>query len=211
MCVPLGVWKRALRLLKAARKLAAFSLSKPSIRNIAVFIDGSNLVSNLQERGWPSFIDLEYLANNIVDKDRLVSLLYTFSSPHPIKVPEAIRLEQQRYHDTLRTLSSIILGEGWRPPPNYEEKACDVILAINLVLMARNNKYDIAYLITGDSDLAPAVQMVRQIGKEVVLVYFWDKYLPKDKRRFSYRLARVATSKIGFKKKWAKSLLDSYA
>jgi len=175
------------------------------MQKVAVYIDGSNLVGNLRKRGWPAFIDLDYLARKLVKDDNLVHLLYTLSSPHP-KVPEDIQLEQQRYHDILRTVSGISLGEGWRPPPNYEEKACDVILAINLVLMARNDNYDIAYLITGDSDLTPAVEMVRQIGKEIVLVYFWDKYLPKDEQRFSYKLARAASNKMGFKKKWARPI-----
>jgi len=175
------------------------------MRNAAVYIDGSSLVSNLQKRGWPAFIDLDYLARILVKDDKLVDILYTFSSSHP-KVPEDIRLEQQRYHDTLRTMPNISLGEGWRPPPDYEEKAVDVILAINLVLKARNNDYDIVYLVTGDSDFAPAVEMVRQIGKEVVLIYFWDKCKPKEEQRFPHRLAQVASDKIGFRKKWARPI-----
>ena len=207
MCVPPRVWRRALGLLRAAgiKVPAAFSSLEQLMGNVAVYIDGSNLVGNLQKRGWPAFIDLDYLASILVENDKLVYLLYTFSSPHP-KVPEDIRLDQQRYHDILRTKPNISLGEGWRPPPDYEEKAVDVILAINLVMMARNNDYDVAYLITGDSDLTPAVEMVRQIGKEVILIYFWDKIRPKEERRFSFRLARAANSKIGFKKKWARPI-----
>jgi len=173
------------------------------MRNSAVFIDGSNLVSNLQKRGWPAFIDVGYLAENLIKSDKLMYVLYTFSTPHP-NVPEEIRRDQQRYHDILRTMPGISVGEGWRAPPHYEEKAVDVMLAINMVLMARNDDYDVAYLVSGDSDLAPAVEMVRQIGKAVVLVYFWDKNKPKNERRFSYRLARAASGKIGFKKKWAR-------
>lgn len=199
------VWKRALGLLRAAgvKVLAAFSLLKPPMRNAAIYIDGTNLVSSLQQRGWPAFIDLDYLAGKLVNKDKLVHIFYSFSSPHP-KVPEDIKREQQRYHDILRTMPSISLGEGWRSPPNYLEKAVDVKLAINLVMMARNNDYDVAYLITGDSDLVPAVDMVREIGKEVVYVYFYDKHLPKERRRFSWRLSQAANSKWGFKKNWAR-------
>ena len=175
------------------------------MRKAAVYIDGSSLVSNLQKRGWPAFIDLGHLARVLVGDDTLAHLLYTLSSPHP-KVPEDIRLEQQRYHDVLRTMPDISLGEGWRPPPDYEEKGVDVILAINLVLMARDGEYDVAYLVTGDSDFAPAVQMVRQIGKEVVLIYFWDKDKPKVEQRFPHRLAQVATTRRAFKKKWARPL-----
>ncbi len=207
MCVLLRVWKRALRLPKAAgmKVLAAFGILRPQMQKVAVYIDGSNLVSNLQQRGWPAFIDLNYLAGKLAKGDKLVHLLYTFSAPHP-NVPEDIRLDQQRYHDILRTIPDISLGEGWRSPPSYDEKAVDVKLAINLVIMSRNNDYDVAYLITGDSDLAPAVDMVRQIGKEVVFVYFDDRYMPKEKQRFSYRLEQAANRKISFKKKWARPI-----
>ena len=199
------VWKRALGLLRAVgvKVLAAFSLLKPPMRNAAIYIDGTNLVSSLQQRGWPAFIDLDYLAGKLVNNDKLVHIFYSFSSPHP-KVPTDIKIEQQRYHDVLRTMPSISLGEGWRSPPDYLEKAVDVKLAINLVMMARNNDYDVAYLITGDSDLVPAVDMVRDIGKEVVYVYFYDKYLPKKQRRFSFRLSQAANSKEAFKKDWAR-------
>ena len=200
------VWKRALGLLKAAgvKVLAAFSLFKSLMqKNTAIFIDGSNLVGSLQRRGWPAFIDLDYLAEKLVEIDKLVYLFYSFSSPHP-DILEDIKIEQQRYHDILRTIPSISLGEGWRSPPDYEEKAVDVKLAINLVMMARNNDYDVAYLITSDSDLVPAVDMVRDIGKEVVYVYFYDKHLPKERRRFSWRLSQAANSKGGFKKGWAR-------
>lgn len=174
------------------------------MQRVAIFIDGSNLVGNLQKRGWPAFIDLGNLASKLVKDGHLVHLLYGFSSPHPVKVPKSIQLEQQRYHDKLRTMPHISLGEGWRSPPNFDEKAVDVKLAISLVMMARNNNYDIAYLITADSDLAPAVDMVKQIGKKVVLVYFWDKDRPKDERRYPHRLAQAASDKTPFKKKWAR-------
>ena len=202
------VWKRALGLLKAAgmKVLAVFSLLRSPMRNAAIYIDGSNLVNNLQQRGWPAFIDLDYLAEKLVSNDKLVHILYSFSSPHPTKVPEDIKIEQQRYHDILRTIPSISLGEGWRSPPDYLEKAVDVILAINFVMMARNNNYDVAYLITSDSDLAPAVDMVREIGKEVVYVYFYDKYLPKEKRRFSGRLNQAANRNKAFEKNWARPI-----
>jgi len=173
--------------------------------NAAIYIDGSNLVGNLQRRGWPAFIDLDYLAGKLVNNDTLVHIFYSFSSPHP-DVPEDIKIEQQRYHDILRTMPSVSLGEGWRSPPDYVEKAVDVKLAINLVMMARNNDYDVAYLITSDSDLVPAVDMVRDIGKEVVYVYFYDKHLLREERRFSFRLSQAASSKEAFKKDWARPI-----
>jgi uncharacterized LabA/DUF88 family protein len=176
----------------------------------AVFIDGSSLVSCLSHLNWPAFIDPIHLSKKLAKNDDLVSiiytLIYTFSTPHP-NIPLDIKRQQQRYHDLLRTIEEISLDEGWRSPPHYEEKAVDVKLAINMVYTCCNDGFDICYVVSGDSDLAPAIEMVRGMSKEVVWVYFWDKYSPKEQQRFSFRMAQASSSKIGFKKKWAKPLI----
>jgi hypothetical protein len=174
----------------------------------AVFIDGSSLVSCLSHLSWPAFINPLHLSHKLVKDDNLVAVVYSFSAPHP-KVPLPIRRQQQRYHDVLRRTEGIILDEGWRSPPLYEEKAVDVKLAINMVYMCCNDEFDICYVVSGDSDLAPAIEMVRGMNKQVVWVYFWDKYSPKELQRFSFRMLQASSSKIAFKKKWALPLIDT--
>lgn len=46
-----------------------------------------------------------------------------------------------------------------------EEKKTDVNLAINMVLDARNNRFDKGYLVSSDSDFVPALEMVKSLGK----------------------------------------------
>ena len=106
-----------------------------------VFIDGSSLVSCLSRLNWPAFIDPIYLSKKLIKDDDLVTIVYTFSTPHP-DVPLPIRRQQQRYHDILRRIEGISLDEGWRSPPHYEEKAVDVKLAINMVYMCCNDHRD---------------------------------------------------------------------
>jgi uncharacterized LabA/DUF88 family protein len=48
-----------------------------------------------------------------------------------------------------------------------QEKAVDVMLSVDLVLMGHRNEYDAAYLLTADGDYTPAVKAVREIGKKV--------------------------------------------
>jgi uncharacterized LabA/DUF88 family protein len=48
-----------------------------------------------------------------------------------------------------------------------QEKAVDVMLSVDLVLMGHRNEYDAAYLLTADGDYTPAVKAVREIGKRV--------------------------------------------
>ena len=47
------------------------------------------------------------------------------------------------------------------------EKAVDVMLAVDLVVMAERNDFDAAYLLSADGDFTPAVKHVRTLGKQV--------------------------------------------
>lgn len=47
------------------------------------------------------------------------------------------------------------------------EKAVDVMLAVDLVVMAERNEFDAAYLLSADGDYTHAVSAVRSIGKKV--------------------------------------------
>jgi uncharacterized LabA/DUF88 family protein len=47
------------------------------------------------------------------------------------------------------------------------EKAVDVQIAMDLVLMAERDEYDAAYLLSADGDLTPAVEFVRTKTKKV--------------------------------------------
>ena len=52
------------------------------------------------------------------------------------------------------------------------EKQVDVYLATQMVALAYENAYDIAYLISGDEDFCPAIELVQQKGKIVVAASF---------------------------------------
>lgn len=49
----------------------------------------------------------------------------------------------------------------------FVEKAVDVFLAVDLVTMAINDRYDAAYILSADGDYTPAVQVVRGLSKRV--------------------------------------------
>jgi len=50
------------------------------------------------------------------------------------------------------------------------EKGVDVMLAIEMVSGAVEDKYDVAYLLALDADYSPTVRYVRERGKKVFLV-----------------------------------------
>ncbi len=55
-------------------------------------------------------------------------------------------------------------------PPT--EKLADVYLATYMVDLCHRDQFDIAYLVSGDSDYSPAVDIVIREGKRIINVYF---------------------------------------
>ena len=49
----------------------------------------------------------------------------------------------------------------------FVEKAVDVMLAVDLVVMAERDDFDDAYLLSADGDFTPAVEHVRSQGRRV--------------------------------------------
>ena len=78
----------------------------------------------------------------------------------------------------------------------YEkEKRTDVNIAIHMVSDALKNECDRLVLVSGDSDLVPAVEMVKGLGKRVfVYVPIPDEVVPEEKDRFvATELRKAAT------------------
>ncbi len=50
------------------------------------------------------------------------------------------------------------------------EKGTDVNFATNALIKAYNNSYDVAFVVSGDSDYKPVYEQLRNMGKIVVLV-----------------------------------------
>ena len=83
------------------------------------------------------------------ERNRIVRLL----QQHEAVVPSSVR-------DAIRNLSAM-------DSPQYVEKEVDTRMAVDLVRLAYRNEYDVAYILSADSDFIPAVEAVRELGKTV--------------------------------------------
>ncbi len=52
------------------------------------------------------------------------------------------------------------------------QKGVDTLIATDMVSMAFLGHYDIAFLVSGDGDLAPAVDAVKAAGKQIIVAAF---------------------------------------
>ena len=72
-----------------------------------------------------------------------------------------VRIDQGVYKDLVQ------LAQRHERSDVYVEKAVDVMLAVDMVVMAERDEYDAAYLLSADGDYTPAVKAVRSHSRKV--------------------------------------------
>ena len=103
-------------------------------------------------------------------KSESIAKVYCFTACAPWDDKKLIR--HQRYMSVLEAVGvTIVLGSFRRKDcvcrlchrdySTYEEKETDINIAINLFRDAMNDVYDTAVVISGDSDLRPAMEAVK--------------------------------------------------
>jgi len=138
-----------------------------------LLIDGFNLYHSLDNN--PAYhrykwLDLKGLANAFVQKSEVITEIYYFTSLakwNRAKV-EKHKLLLNSYYDLG---IKVIMGEFRNRPRtcpicrkqynSKEEKRTDVNIAVTLLDLAHNNKFDCAFILSGDSDLIPAISYVK--------------------------------------------------
>jgi len=152
-------------------------LSIPRPR-VAVFIDGLNTMFRLRELGWEECFDIGYLAQRLARKRELVGVFFYRAAPSSpplsqkqywIERHHLDHIESQLWKDFGRKVRygyMVSRGRKWL------EKQTDIWLASEMISLAHGNAYDIAILVTADSDQVPAAEHVRMVGKGVELLVF---------------------------------------
>ena len=73
----------------------------------------------------------------------------------------SVRIDKDVFHDLMS------IATRYNQSEILVEKAVDVMLAVDMVIMAERNEYDAAYLLTADGDFTPAVNAVKCLSKKV--------------------------------------------
>lgn len=158
---------------------------------IAIFIDGSNHYHIIKD-----MFDNKISLNNFnFDKffkylvgDRKLIRTYYYTAPLDMAYDPDTYMKQQQFFDKLRRIQNFKLvlcrmqkieKEG---QITYNVKEDDIHLAVDMVKLAYNNAYDTAILVSSDGDFVPAIQAVKEIGKNIENIGFETK--------FSYHLKR---------------------
>lgn len=147
-----------------------------------LFIDGNNfyfklrsLTDRFEKRIRPSLFNFRRFSEWLVQPNVLEGISYyigAIKQQSGNAKSEKMYTDQQRLFRRLQTQNvSTVLGNLIRhPDKTYHEKGVDVRIAVEMIRYARQDKYDIAYLLSSDTDLAPAIEEIHSFGKGVTYV-----------------------------------------
>lgn len=154
---------------------------------VIAYVDGFNLYFGLRDKGWRCYywLDIKSLCQNLLKSHQHLILVKYFTSRIKAKASPDKQKRQSTYIEALNTVQGIKLYYGkYQLNPHEckncgykreipEEKMTDVQLAVEMVSDAYQNNYDTAFLISGDIDLVPSIEIVRaQFPHKRVIVIF---------------------------------------
>lgn len=175
---------------------------------IMIFIDGSNLyhiIKNLFPNKKPNDMDLEKFTNYLVGDRKLIRVYY-YNAPLDRKKDEENYIKQQKFFEKIRRIPNfnfILCRMQKRKVEGkiiYEVKEDDIHIAVDMVKLAYNGAFDTAILVSSDGDFVPAIQAVKERGKNVENIGFENK--------FSYHLKQECDKFILLKKDLVKDFLN---
>lgn len=164
---------------------------------IIVYIDGFNLYYRALRKPEHKWLNVQTLAETLLPNDDLVRIKYFTAKIQPSKIDPRKHIRQQVYFRALETLPKVEilygnyitscarmpLYEEWRAGvkklvrvAKQEEKGTDVNLAAHMLRDAFRGEFDVAAVLTSDSDLA---EPFRIVAEELMLpVILLHPYVP---------------------------------
>jgi uncharacterized LabA/DUF88 family protein len=143
----------------------------------AVLIDGAYLDKVLQNDFANARVDIGRLADELAGGMERLRTYYYHCMPFqgvPPTPEERLRFAaMDRFIFNLKKLPRFQFRQGklQRIGAEFKQKRVDIWMAVDLVRMSSNRQIEKAVLVTGDSDLVPAIEAARDEGVVVVLFY----------------------------------------
>ena len=131
-------------------------------KNVAVFVDVANIFYAAKAAG----VDIDYvtmLKSATAGRDLVRAYAYTGLDPD--------NENQRNFHDFLRRSNYKVVSKDIRKYGDGKVKAnLDIELVVDMMKTARN--LDIAIVVSGDGDFAPAIRAVQEMGVRVEVISF---------------------------------------
>ncbi|HRK00938.1 MAG TPA: NYN domain-containing protein [Ignavibacteria bacterium] len=180
-----------------------------SQKRVITYIDGFNLYFGLKSKNWKKFywLNLKEFSKNLLVKDQKLIKTKYFTSR--VKDNPTKQKRQNTFIDALETLEDFEIYYGKYQQNKVEcynchyifsdqnEKMTDVNIATEILCDAFNDLYDIAILISGDSDLIPPIKAVQnQFPDKRIVVAFPPERFNKSVKEVAKGSFIIGKSKL---------------
>lgn len=155
-----------------------------------VYVDGYNLYYGALKNTPYKWLDLKTLFQTILSTDNHIDKIKYYSARASDKISAGSSARQQAYIQAIQTIpevevhwGSFLYSEKFRPkvpftnPKEYvkvaitEEKGSDVNLASHLINDGWKDSYDVAVIVSNDSDLIEPIRIAKEeLGKTVGII-----------------------------------------
>lgn len=147
-------------------------------KRVAVYIDGSNLYHKLKEIKIENTLDFDYrgFADNLARGRKVVFYRYyvgVVRAKFGDEKANQMRAGQQKLFSSLEN-KGFCIKQGYlmENGGKFHEKGVDVKITTDMLIGAYENKYDVAILVSSDTDLIPVIRQVSCLKKEVEYIGF---------------------------------------
>ncbi len=150
------------------------------MERVSVFIDGANFYHSMQslnKKYSDFYFDFKKFIKKITKGKKLINVYY-FNAPLKQQFNAESYTKQQLQLNRLKKAGyNIILCKRKKSTDNEGRdkskiKEDDIRLALQMQKDAYENKYDVAYLFSGDGDFAPLPEYLKEKSKKVKVFYF---------------------------------------
>jgi uncharacterized LabA/DUF88 family protein len=182
-----------------------FSTGGDTMTRVITYIDGFNLYYGLRSKGWRYFywLDVRKMSRHMLKSHQTLVRTKYFTSI--IDQPEDKHDRQAVYLEAPGTLSDLDIFLGHylatsvtckhcgQTHRTHHEKMTDVNIAVEMMADAVLDKFDLALLVSADSDLVGPVHAVQRLfsAKRVVVAF------PPDRSSYALKQAAYGHTSIG--------------
>lgn len=177
-------------------------------QRVRVYVDGFNLYYGLHEKYGRKYLwlDLRALATSFLLDGQTLEGVYYFTARRRSGVES--KANQSVYLSALRLKGVQIVEGRFQEKPqtcnacgarwtSYEEKETDVNLCIRLLEDAVDDKFDVALVISADSDMVPAIRAVRRLRPTAKIVaLFPPKRHSENVKRTAHAHFRIGKARL---------------
>ena len=152
---------------------------------VVAYIDGYNLYYGLRDQGWKRFywLNLQRLVEQFLKSNQVLIETKYFTTI--VKYPDDKRRRQQVFLEALQTIPNLSIFYGHflsdtitcrhcgHAYTTHHEKMTDVNISVELMKDAFQDRFDVPFLISADSDLVSPIRLIQQLfpNKKVTSIF----------------------------------------